>query len=200
MTNREKFLYIIILLFISLQLKPFFLNVKNNVSKSDTITITKYLPSKTNIFVKDSLIPVYITKYRDTSKHYAKLLKELEEKYKKKADSVIILRELLHSKRKRVYKETFKDSILQANVTAHTTGVLDSLQFNYKTSPLKVEYKEVNNYITPKYRVLGGIGLDGYSINANLGFQTEKGHIYYLGVNSKSNINLGVKFNLLTKY
>lgn len=173
-------------------------------SKRDTVTIIKYLPSKANEFVKTAPQPVYITKIKDNSKELLKLLKELENKYNKTADNNILLQELLSAKQVRVYKETFKDSVLNAEVTAYTTGVLDSIKFKYKTFPVEVKETQITKYLTPRYRVL--IGVDGvYSevnaaIGVNLGVQTKKGNIYALGVNSNTDITFGFKFNVFEKY
>ncbi len=194
---------IAIIIYGLLKHNPFVSIKDSNGIKTDTVTIIKYLPSKANEFVKTAPQPVYITKIKDNSKELLKLLKELENKYNKTADNNILLQELLQAKQKHTYKETFKDSVLNAEVTAYTTGVLDSIKFKYKTLPIEVKEIQITRYLTPRFRVFIGVnGVYGYDnlIGADLGIQTKKGNIYVLGINSNTDITFGFKFNVFEKY
>lgn len=186
--------YTVVILLLLLNLKQTFFNPETNVSRVDTIEVVKIIPPITKTVVKDSLVPVYI----DKNIKYKKLFKDLAIKYGKKADSVTILRELLHSKTKRKYKEVFKDSVLDAEITAVSTGTLDSLTFKYTKHKQEVIYNEITKYVAPKYRVLAGFTISKNPY-ANLGVQTRKGHVYSLGLNDKGVI-LDFKFSLFEKY
>lgn len=195
-------IYGIVILVIVFQFKTCFIRSKTDVLRIDTVEVVKIIPSKENTFVKDSLIPVYI----DTSQHYEKLFKQLEKKYNKKADSVTILRELLQATRTRKYKETFTDSVLDAEVVAHTTGTLDSLKFSYKTKPQEIRYNEITKYVSPRFRILGGVdartngNLNGTVLGINAGIQTKKGNIYTLGYDTTENLNFSIYIPLFEKY
>ncbi len=186
--------YAVVLLLLIFNLKQTFFNAKTSVLRIDTVEVVKIIPSITKTVVKDSLIPIYV----DNNIKYKKLFKDLAIKYGKKADSVTILRELLQSKTKRKYKEVFKDSILDAEITAVTTGTLDSLTFKYTKHRQEIRYNEITKYVTPKYRVLAGFTLSESSY-ANIGVQTRKGHVYSIGLNDKGMI-LDFKFSLFEKY
>lgn len=194
MKNIKYIIYVVIILLLILNLKQTFFNSKANVLKIDTVEVVKIIPAITKTVVRDSLVPIYI----DKNKHYKKLFKDLAIKYGKKADSVIILRELLQFKAKRKYKEVFKDSILDAEITAVTTGTLDSLTFKYTRHKQEVRHSEITKYVAPKYRVLAGFTISKNPY-ANLGVQTRKGHVYSLGLNQQGVI-LDFKFSLFEKY
>lgn len=202
MKHFKHIIYGIVILIIVFQFKTCFIKTKTDVLRIDTVEVVKIIPGKENTFIKDSLIPVYI----DTSQHYEKLFKQLEKKYNKKADSVTILRELLQATRKRKYKETFTDSVLDAEVVAHTTGTLDSLKFSYKTKPQEVRYNEINKYVSPKFIVLAGVdartngNLNGTVLGINAGIQTKKGSIYTLGYDTTENLNFSIYIPLFEKY
>lgn len=175
----------------------------DTIVKTDTVPIIKYLPSKTNEFVKTDPKHVYVTKYIDNSKEQLKLLKKIENKYNQAANNNILLRELLQARKKRTYTETFKDSVLNAEVSIFTEGKLDSVKFKYKTLPIKIEEKIITNYITPQYRLLvgfNGVAGDDNITGLDFGLQTKKGNIYSLGVNSNANITFGFKLCLFEKY
>lgn len=186
--------YTVVILILLLNLKQTFFNPETNVSRVDTIEVVKIIPPITKTVVKDSLVPVYI----DKNIKYKNLFKDLAIKYGKKADSVTILRELLQSKTKRKYKEVFKDSVLDAEITAVTSGTLDSLTFKYTKHKQEIRYNEITKYVAPKYRVLAGFTISKNPY-ANLGVQTRKGHVYSLGLNDKGVI-LDFKFSLFEKY
>lgn len=202
MKHFKYIIYGIIILIIVFQFKTCFIRSKTDVLRVDTVEIVKIIPSKENTFIKDSLIPVYI----DTSQHYEKLFKQLEKKYNKKTDSVTILRELLQATRKRKYKETFTDSVLDAEVVAHTTGTLDSLKFSYKTKPQEIRYNEITKYISPKFRILAGANasfggdMNSTILGINAGIQDKKGNIYIIGVDTQKSVNFSAYINLFSGY
>ena len=172
----------------------------NEFTRIDTVEVVKLIKGKSNTFVKDSLIPVYI----DTSKHYKELFKELEIKYSRKVDSITILQELLAAKKKRIYKESFNDSTLTAEIEAHTTGKLDSLRFTYTTKPQKVVYNEITKYKQPDFRILAGAGVNSNinyaSVEFNVGFQNNKGYIFLIGTDTRKSVSLSAYIPLFTRY
>lgn len=100
----------------------------------------------------------------------------------------------LETIKKRTYKETFEDSIQTIEVTAVTTGFLDSLGLNYKTKPrhilldtvVKVKMKEpmmLIPYVStdlpgPNGTVNPSVGLD---------YVSRKGFTVGLGYDSRKN-------------
>lgn len=201
MKTLNRIIYVLVVVLIAVQFKTGFSSSDTNVLKTDTIIKYKTIQGKTNIFTKDSLIPVYI----DNSKKYEQIIKELKSKYKK-VDSLTILTELKEAKTSKKYNETFKDSVLTAEFTAYTTGVLDSLKFKYKTKKQVIQYNQVTKYIYPRYRVLAGGGvtynnsIDNSYITADLGIQTKKGNIYSLGIGLNKSINFKIMYSLFDKY
>ena len=172
----------------------------------DSTKITKIIESITGGFKKTNLTPIKEVHYIDNNKRYENLIKELQNKYSNQVDSTTILKELLHYKKQRQYKETFKDSIINANVSIYTTGVLDSLKFNYTRKEQTIEYYNTTttNKITPNFRILGGISLttdiQNATISGNLGVQDKKGRVYLGGVTNNKEITATVLIPIFTKY
>ena len=176
-------------------------------TKIDSIEVVKYLPSKTNTFFRDSIKEVYITKYKDTSGYYERKFKELKDKYSEETNNNKILRDLLQATRKREYKETFKDSVLDAEIIAYTSGKLDSLKFSYQTKEQRTSHfeKTTTNTIQPRFRIYGGINtsfsrsFDNIDIGVSLGLQTKKGNIYKIQA-SNNQYSAGMYIPLFTRY
>lgn len=173
----------------------------NEFTRIDTVEVVKLIKGKTNTFTKDRLIPVYI----DTSSHYKELFKSLEVKYSKKIDSITILKELLLATKNRVYKEVFKDSVLNAEIIAHTTGKLDSLRFTYTTKDKAIIYNEITKHVRPSFRILAGVrasfgGVNNSSIGVNAGLQTKKGSVYTIGIDTRNNVNISAYLPIFTNY
>lgn len=194
-------IYGVIILIVAFQFKTCFIKSNGNTVRIDTVEVVKVIKGQTNTFVKDSLIPVYI----DTSSHYKELFTRLEQKYAKKTDSITILKELLSATKKRTYKEVFKDSVLDAEIVAHTTGKLDSLMFKYTTKDKIIRYNEITKYVQPKFRILAGISasfgsVNNSSIGINAGVQTEKGSVYTLGLDTRRNVSLSAQIPIFTNY
>lgn len=193
----KAFKYIVIaavVIYLFHNIKDGYFKPNSNVVSIDTVEVVKIIKGKEKIIVRDSLIPVYI----DKNKKYKELFKDLSKKYGRKADSLILLTELLESKKQRTYKEVFKDSILNAEIDIVATGTVDELTFNYKTHPQKVVVNEVIKKIVPKYRVLGGLTFcDGVGVSA--GIQT-KDITFTIGGDQKGNLKTGIYINLFQKY
>lgn len=194
-------IYGVVLLIVAFQFKTCFIKSSEKDIRIDTVEVVKIIKGKTNTFTKDSLIPVYI----DTSSHYKELFKSLEVKYSKKIDSITILKELLLATKKRVYKEVFKDSVLNAEIIAHTTGKLDSLKFTYTTKDKAITYNEITKHVQPSFRILAGVrasigGVNNYSIGVNAGVQTKKGSFYTIGIDTRNNVNISAYLPIFTNY
>ncbi len=204
MKHLDDIIKVIAIVLVTLQFKTCFTKTQISNNKADTITVIKTLPAKQNEFVKTDLKPVIIQQ-QNNSKELIKLIAHLEDKYNKTADNNTLLRELLQARQKRIYKETFKDSIQNAEVTAYTTGKLDSIRFKYETLPIQIKETTINNYITPDFRILAGADLSVNKdlktvLGVSLGLQTKKGHIYSLGVTTDKQIKGEIKLNIFEKY
>ena len=180
----------------------------NTITVIDSVEVIKTIPAKENTFKLDSLKEVKDKSFDKMSKFYQKRIKELREKYKNESDNTKILQDLLQATRKRKYNETFKDSTINAEVTAYTTGTLDSLIFNYKIKEQKVKFFERTKTIKqlPRYRVYLGLDLmlqtkiNDFKTGLNLGLQTRKGDIYNLSFYSDNSIMFGYKTPLFTRW
>lgn len=193
----KAFKYIVIasvVIYIFHNIKDGYFKTDSNVLSIDTVEVVKIIKGKEKTIVRDSLIPVYI----DKNKKYKELFKDLSKKYGRKADSLILLTELLAATKQRTYKEVFKDSVLDAEVNIVSTGTVDELKFSYKTHPQKVVVNEVIKKIVPKYRVIGGLTFgDGVGVSA--GIQT-KDITFTIGGDQKGNLKTGIYINLFQKY
>ncbi len=206
---KKGYIFIILAIIFFIILNPLGLKIVGKGytnTRIDSIEVVKYLPSKTNTFFRDSIKEVYIHKYTDTSGYYKKRYNELQEKYSKETNNNKILRDLLQATRKRQYKETFKDSVLDAEIIAHTTGKLDSLKFTYKTKKQKMSYFEKTKTVLPRFRIYGGINtsisrdLNNTVLGVDLGLQTKKGYIYKVGLNTEKQLTLSADIPLFTRY
>ncbi len=201
-------IYIFIIAFLFLMNRGYinFTPKTEDSTEVDSTKITKIIESIKGEFKKTTLTPIKEVHYIDNGKIYENLIKELQYKYSNQVDSTTILKELLHYKKQRQYKETFKDSIINADVSIYTTGTLDSLKFNYTRKEQAIEYYNITttNKITPDFRVLGGISLttdiQNATISGNLGVQDKKGRIYLGGLTNNKEVIVTALIPIFTKY
>ena len=177
-----------------------------NIISVDSSLVVKIIPEKSNSFKIEKPREVNKVVYKDNNEQYVRLIRGLEIRNNQKADSLMILRELLKAIQLREYKEIVKDSFLSAKINVKTKGTLESIDFSYKVFPQETKYYEKVIKIKPRYSILGGASIitsdiiNKTSIELNAGFQTKTGNILELGINSNKGIRIGYKWNLFTKY
>ncbi|CAL2106368.1 conserved hypothetical protein [Tenacibaculum sp. 190524A02b] len=208
---KKDIIYIgVILLIIAVFFKCDFNKTNANTGSTsvDSTKVTLKLPEKKGSFSVKQPRSIVIHNYISENKNYEKLIAEIEKKYNQKADSLTILRELLQASKVRVYKESFEDSVLSANITTETKGYLKSIDFDYILKPQKVSYyeKTVTKSIKPKFSILVGgkvntsYDFEKASFGFNLGYQDKKGNIIEFGANTQNQFSIGYKKNIFSKY
>ena len=202
----KDFMYIgVVLVFFVYFLSGNKVDFNNSIIKTDSTLVKKRIPSVKNNF---RVINPESTNELETknSLKYQKIITDLEEKYQEKADSNLILKELLAYSKLRKYEEVFEDEVMTAKVAVEAEGYVKSIDFNYKTKPSELSYyeKTITKQGIPKYSLLLGgkviTDINSSSFELNLGFQNKSLDVFELGYNTNKQFVFGYKFNLFRKW
>ena len=205
---KRDYIYISIIILIMFKGNLFNSSKEIDNIKIDSVKVIKSTPIKVGEFKNETPKPIPAKRYANPNIHLKNTIKELEYKYKQKADSVAILRELLQVRQIRKYSEVFEDSIIKATINTETLGYLKSIDFKYVAKPQKVVYfeKEITKTLTPKFSLLIGAkitssnNINNSSLEFNLGAQIKKGNVIEIGYNTSNQISIGYKLNAFSKY
>ena len=202
----KDFMYIgVVLVFFVYFLSGNRADFNNSIIKTDSTLVKKGIPSVKNNF---RVINPESTSELETvnSLKYQKIITDLEEKYQEKADSNLVLKELLAYSKLRKYEEVFEDEVITAKVAVETEGYVKSIDFNYKTKPSELSYyeKTITKQGISKYSLLLGgkviTDINSSSFELNLGFQNKSLDIFEFGYNTNKQFVFGYKFNLFRKW
>lgn len=208
---KKDFIYIGLILLIGLFAlqSNFDIKLKSPDSiKIDSVKVTKETKEIKGGFNKVNPKPIIVKNYTSNDRQLKKIIKQLEDKYNQKADSITILLELLQAKKIRKYTEVFEDSIIKATINAKTEGTLKSINFKYVKKPQKITYyeKTTTKKVSPKFSLLLGGKINtssdfrNSSLEINVGTQLRNGNVIELGYNTEKQISIGYKINIFRKY
>jgi len=206
---KREFIYIAILVLLALMFfnSPFEIKRKSlDTVEVDSVKVVKAIPEVKKQFKQRAPKPTNTAKTND--KQLKNIIKQLEDKYNQKADSITILRELLQAKKIRKYTEVFEDSIVKATINAKTEGTLKSIDFKYVKKPQKITYyeKTTTKKVSPKFSLLLGGKINtssdfrNSSLEINVGTQLRNGNVIELGYSTEKQISIGYKINIFRKY
>jgi len=169
--------------------------------KVDSIKKTLVIPSiensikfenpklKTNVKVIDISKP--------TKDNLNNKIKELENKLKRKADSLDILKELYEASLVREYRETYKDSLIEFTFDSRVKGFLLESYVDYKLLKREIEYIEkietITKIIPSEWYLSAGATFADQSLYGTINYTSKKGNSYDFGWNGGSKFMFGFK-------
>ncbi len=211
---------IIIVMFFLNDLKSLIFTNGNNIDQKkivriDSVKVVYYTDTVKGSFESKNPTPINVKNYYTLPKnasnndYYLALIKELQQKYDRKIDSLDLLKELLEAKKIREYVETKEDSFLIATIKSTTKGTLENQLFTYTLKPQSITAydKTITTKNKPLYSVLLGANiqtsvkeLNNSAFGLNLGLQNKKGNIFEIGYNTQQQFNFAYKKILFSKY